>query len=292
MQGRWRALKAYCRRCAFQNPSSARFLKPNFGHHLRYQLVAPAFARSKYAFGRTQVVVVRAQSEWIFVPLDRIRRFQQQSARHRDRLVGGPQMLFRAVDDRPHAFLNGSVLGIDSVDSCEGLGPLHVAVDHPVIRTVVDGLESVLVVNVDPVGVAALDLILNRLLSVGREEVPDHAAVVVDGHPVVAVSFLFAGPRRAGLSKRHDEVGSAYVDRPSFESANAEVSVAVFSYVDFQTGRGPFDTDVVGRYARLERILFQSAVQYREVRGVDAAFEGLQPIARLRNFAYDPVAVG
>src|SRR5689334_24331284 len=51
----------------------------------------------------------------------------------RSRFVGASQMLPRSIDEAAHALLYGEVLVVQAGDPREGLCPLGVAIDEPVV---------------------------------------------------------------------------------------------------------------------------------------------------------------
>ena len=51
-------------------------------------------------------------------------------------------MLLGAIDDRPHAFLQGKILGVDAHDAGEGPGLLDLPVDQVIVRAVALELEG------------------------------------------------------------------------------------------------------------------------------------------------------
>src|SRR5207245_6526062 len=80
--------------------------------------------------------------EW-FAPLAKFSDFlEQQAPRGNDSGVAGTQAFPRAVDHRPHAFLNCLILGSKPVDAGHVRGPLLLAIDQVLIRFVTHGPES------------------------------------------------------------------------------------------------------------------------------------------------------
>src|SRR6202030_2314837 len=64
-------------------------------------------------------------------------------ARHDDRIVGGDEILLRAVLDRTHALLHGSILDGDAADPAVGAARfLGATVDHVVVILIDDRPEG------------------------------------------------------------------------------------------------------------------------------------------------------
>src|SRR5690349_20097363 len=80
----------------------------------------------------------------------------QHAPRLADRLVGRPQMLLRAIDDRAHGFLQGAVLLVDAVDAGIALGALHLAVEAVIVGAVLLRAEGLLVDKIGAIADAAL----------------------------------------------------------------------------------------------------------------------------------------
>ena len=96
-------------------------------------------------------------------------------------------MLFAAVDDAPHAFLDRAVLHVDPVDRGEALGALHRAIDQVVVLPVRLGAEGRLVDMQRPITEPALEaiLVVERLVGAAVGPVVDHRGLVVDRNPDV-----------------------------------------------------------------------------------------------------------
>src|SRR5262245_21425925 len=80
------------------------------------QDLAPVGLTRDHALGGAQRGVGRPGAARHLPGGHRLDRLQEEPARLDDRLVGRPQVLPAAVDDGPHAFLDGAVLGVDPVD--------------------------------------------------------------------------------------------------------------------------------------------------------------------------------
>ena len=133
--------------------------------------------------------------------------------------------------------------------------------------------------------------IADRLLAIAVIEIPHHAVLVVHRHPVMAVDLLLARARRAKLRERHDEVIAADIELLA-ERPDAVIAIAVIGEIDLERRRAALNADIVGRDAGLLRILLQRAMQDGEMRGVDAAFERLQPVALLHHLADGAMRLG
>src|SRR3984893_9947716 len=71
--------------------------------------------------GRPQGIIAEPHAGRRAALLDRLHGLAQEPPHLDDRLVGRPQMLFAAVDDAPHAFLDRAILDVDPVDPGQAL---------------------------------------------------------------------------------------------------------------------------------------------------------------------------
>src|SRR5215472_1523963 len=152
---------------------------------VRRQDLAPVdFARQHFESG-AQAVVTRRQPGRVAALLDGLDRLSQETAHLDDRLVGGAEMLFAAVDDPSHAFLDCAVLHVDPIDPSKALGPLHLAIDQIVVLAVGLGTEGRLIDVKRPIAEPALKpvLFIQGLVGAGVCPVVDHRVLVVDRHP-------------------------------------------------------------------------------------------------------------
>ena len=204
-------------------------------------------------------------------------------------------MLARAVDDRPHALLDGPILLIDSLDAGEGLGLLDLPVDHPAIGAVPYRPEAIVHVDELPVRIPALAVREPRrhvLAAVAVIEIPDHAVLVVHRDPIMSVDLFLVRSRRAKRRERHDEMVAPDVLRLGVQRPDTEVGIAVVGEVDLERRGTAFDAGAVDADARMNRILLERPVEDGEVRGVDPAFQRLEPVALLHAFAHGDVRLG
>ena len=95
---------------------------------------------------------------------------------------------------------------------------------------------------------------------------------------------------RPDLRERHDEMIGTDIGLVVVERANPDISIAVIGDIDLEQRRPAADERPLYRDARAARVRRNRAVQDRGVRGVDAAFKRLQPIALLPHLR--DVAVG
>ena len=199
-----------------------------------------------------------------------------------------------------HTFLDGHILGVDAVDAAEGFGFLHGAVNHPVVAAVDAGAEAVLhMFGAAPVAAVHFHPFpgFNGVV-VGEIPVPDHYAVVVHWHPHMAGgeethragAAPVAALAGADLVVGHHEVVGADMVALIAEGADAGVAVAVVGDVHFQVGGVALDMGGVDAEAGVGGVGAQGAVQDGGVGGVDAAFQGLEPVAFLDVFG--DMAVG
>src|SRR5207245_5493792 len=142
--------------------------------HLGRQRLAPVSVLRQHALGGAQRVVRAVDAARRAAVAHGLHGLEQEPARLDHRLVGRPQMLARAIDDRPHALLDRAVLHVDALDPREALGLLHLAVEHVVVALVANRAERALVHVEWPVSEAALEPV-----------------VVCCGFGIVVVRFLY-----------------------------------------------------------------------------------------------------
>src|SRR5207253_650425 len=155
------------------------------------------------------------------------------------RAVGRDEVLPRAVDDAPHALLNGVVLRVHAVDPGVGLRLLQIAVDEPVVVPVGHLAEAGDLLAA-PVGRLMRVPVLDRPVQ-AVVPVPDHVVLVVHRDPEVAGDLLAPLARLRGLARPdlrpgHDEVVAA--DPASLPAARTGPTIkeAVIGFVHFQFG--------------------------------------------------------
>src|SRR5205085_10535459 len=126
-------------------------------------------------------------------------------------VVGGNEVLARAVLDRAHAFLHGRVLVADAVHAREALARLlRAAVDQIVVALVRDWHERAR--NKRHVDAAAgwrrAVLQLRELAPRMVVDAENPAALVVDGHESVTAGRIVAIGRKK-IEARHEELRDA-----------------------------------------------------------------------------------
>src|SRR5205085_3216731 len=125
----------------------------------RHYLVPVGVAR-QHLFAGPDMVVARTGAGGIAAILNRHDRLAQHAPRLPDRLVARAEVFLRAVDDRPHAFLQRAVLLVDAVDPGVALGALHFAVEPVIVRPVLFRTERLLIDKIGPVADAVFPPIL------------------------------------------------------------------------------------------------------------------------------------
>src|SRR5216683_2883763 len=170
----------FSRTSARMGPSQLHLLQGLRPRRVGREQRAPVGVARDHRLRRLQDVVRRLDARGDAAGLDGPRRLQEQPARLDHGPVGGAQVLARAVDDGPHALLDRAVLGIDAVDTGEGLGLLHAAIQQVVVLPVALRAEGALVDVERAVAEAALEAVL-----VGQElrrallPVVDHGGLVI-----------------------------------------------------------------------------------------------------------------
>src|SRR5262249_25934469 len=140
-----------------------------------------------HAFAGAQRVVRRPDAGRSSAGLDGLDRAHQQAAGLDDGLVGGAEVLLRAVDDAAHALLGGAVLDVAAVDAAERFGLLGLPVEQVVVRAVLPRAERGLVDVVGAVAGADLETLLvgHRRVGEAVHPVVDHRVLVVHRDPDV-----------------------------------------------------------------------------------------------------------
>jgi hypothetical protein len=130
-----------------------------------------------------------------------------------------------------------------------------------------------------------------RLVDV-EVDAPGPAVVVVDGHPHVAAEHVVA-ERRDQREPREDELRDAPVERIGLAVAAAEQREPALVPLDLEDDVAVGLDVVVGLGALVERVVVDlELVHEAHVRGVDAAFHGLQVVAFLQPLGHEHVALG
>src|SRR5262249_55047480 len=127
------------------------------------------------------------------IRLHRGDRLEEEPSCLDDGAVGRAEVLTASIDDGAHAFLNGTVLHVDAVDTGEGLRPLHATRQQVVVLAVALGAKRRLVhvhASVAAWGFQAVLFVQRRRDAV--VPVVDHGGHVIHGPPDVA-----GGPRHA-----------------------------------------------------------------------------------------------
>src|SRR4029453_17468223 len=212
--------------------------------------------------------------------------------RHDDRAVGRFQVLLGPIDDRPHALLPPPVLGVDTINTRESLSLLDLAIDQPVVPFVAERAERGLVHVIRAIAAAPLQTVFfgQGLVPKAIHPVPDHAILVIHRHPEVP-----RGPRthalalqaellRPDLCKGHDEMVGAYIGLTVLQWSNPGIAVPIVGGINFQRRCPTPDKWTRQWNPRPGSSGGNVTMQDRRMRGVDAAFQGLQPVALLYDF--------
>src|SRR5262245_38293552 len=167
------------------------------GIHLRQKCVPPCYPLREDLLNRTGIVVTGVCAQRITAFLDRLDRLQEQTTRHDDGAVGRPQMLSGAIYYRPHALLHPPVLGVDTINTREGLSLLDLAIDKPIVPFVAEGAERGLVHVIRAIAATTLQTVFfgQGLIPEAIHPVPDHAILVIHRYPEVP-----RGPRTHSLA--------------------------------------------------------------------------------------------
>src|SRR5271165_513532 len=268
--------------------------------HLGKHRLAPGDLAREDLFDGARRIVAGIDPRRVAALLHGLDCLQQEAPRRDDRAVGRSQMLLRAVDDRPHPFLHSAVLGVDAVDAGIGLVLLDLSVDHPIVALVAERAELARLLDiVGAVAIAAFHAVFvaQPLLAIAVHPVPHHAVLVVDRDPDVAgdvgpVAAAQGAPQllRPDLRERHHEMVGADIGLVVVERAYSDIAIAVIGDIHLKDRRPAADERALNGDAGAAGVLGDRAVQDRRVRGVDAAFERLQPVALFPNLR--DVAVG
>src|SRR5499426_2176437 len=259
-------------------------LNDGFARHLGRHLGAPIGIAAQHRLAGPQLLV-DAGAARNAAGLHRLDSLPQQLARLDDGLVRWSEVLLAAIDDAAHSLLYGAVLHVDAVDTGEAFGALDLAVDQIVVRAVGLGAERHLVDMQWSVPEIALEpvFLIQRLVGDAVGPVEHHRHLVVDRYPGVAgvhrvTPFRL---RRADLVEWQDELIGADVHLAVAERSDAGVLIAIFRDVHDQLRRLASNERVRGLETATGRILGDQPVHDRSVRGVEAAFQTLQPVAFL-----------
>src|SRR5262245_43416612 len=285
-------------RSVFMTSRSARWLhrlEDLRGGHLRREDLAPVGIARHHALGRAQPVVRRLDAPRRPALGDHLDRLEQEPARLDDGLVGGAEVLAAPIDDAPHALLDGAVLRVDPLDAREALGLLHLAIEQVIVPAVALAPEGGLIDVERPVTQAPLEpvLVVERLVAERVLPVVDHRVLVVDRDPGVSSHESKAALvlRRPDLVERQHEVVRADVHARLIQGPDAGVLVAVVRQVDDEPRRLAPDERVRRLEPGTPGVDPQQPMQDGRVRGVDAAFEGLEPVGLLDDLRHVAMAL-
>ena len=180
------------------------------------------------------------------------------------------------------------------------LGFLDLAIDQPAVAFVTERAEGGLIDVVRAIAGTALQTIFlgQRLIPEAIHPVPDHAILVIHRHPEVP-----RGPRthplalqaellRPDLREGHDEMVGAYIGLTVLQRSNPGIAVAIVGDINLQRWCPAPDEWTREWDPRPGGGGGNVAMQDRRMRGVDAAFEGLQPVALLDHFRDMAMALG
>src|SRR5262249_52864216 len=154
-------------------------------------------------------------------------------------------MLSGPINDRPHALLHSPVLGVDTINTREGLSLLDLAIDEPVVSFVAERAECGLINVIRAIAAATLQtgFFGQGLRPQALHPVPDHAILVIHRHPEVP-----RGPRthalalqaellRPDLRKGHDEMVGADIGLTVLQRPHPSVAVPIFGAINVQRRR-------------------------------------------------------
>jgi hypothetical protein len=211
-------------------------------------------------------------------------------------LISGAEVFAAAIDHASHALLNGPVLGIDPIDAGERLGLLNVPIEQVVVQTIAPGAKRGLVDVRGPVAEPALEpvLVTEGLAGCAVFPVEHHGGLVVHGYPDVPGDGgdIPIRSRGTNLVERQDEMIGTDVDVGLVERPDARVLVAIVGQVDDEPGGLPSYKRICRLEPRATRPRSDHAVQDGRVRGIDPAFEPLQPVGLLDHLGDVTVAGG
>src|SRR5215813_15527807 len=137
-----------------------------------------------------------------------------------------------------------------------------------------------------------------RLVPEAIHPVPDHAILVIHRHPEVP-----RGPRTHALAlqaellwpdlrKGHDEMVGAHIGLTVLQRSNPSIAVPIVGGINFQRRCPTPDKWTRERNPRPGSRGGNVTMQDRRMRGVDTAFQGLQPVALLYDFRDMTMALG
>src|SRR2546428_2998447 len=228
-----------------------------------------------------------------------------------DHGVGGPEVLLRAVVDRPHALRDGLILLVDAGDAGEALGALRLTVDEVVVvlvlgepelaepvRRIRQELEAAgpgagrrdrSAAGVEPGRAARSPRAQARA---GRGNTPEHDVLVVDGHPGADEDLRPEDAGRDHREEREQEVGDAPVVGVCLGRAVGAVGGAELG-VDDLVLRGAVGHVVVVERPRGRLLGLDGAqVEEPEMARVDVALEPLEPVALAQDLLHGVLAPG
>ncbi len=219
-------------------------------------------------------------------------RPQQPVARHDDTVIGGDQVLLRAIDDRAHAFLQRTVLDRDSLDPAVGVAaPLRLAIHQIIVVLVGEGAIGAWHVA----AMHALAIVHGSALGVGDAArgmiivTPGPAVLVVDGYPEMPVHGVPTARRDHGEGRQHP-LGDAPVVVAILGIA-PRTDVKTAGTLDHLEHRLRIAEVVLIAFGALEQRIGADigAVQKGDMAGVDAPLHRLQPVALLQPLGHEPL---
>ncbi len=215
----------------------------------------------------------------------RLGRAQEPVPGHDDAVVGGDQVLFGAVADRTHAFLQRGILDGDAGDAAEIPAGLLGRAVHQVVVVLVGeraiGAGHIFAVHARAV---AHRLHFGRTQRTHRVEIvaPRPAILVVDRDPEVAVHRMIGARRDHGEARHHPGSDAPVVVAVLGVAARADVEPARLLH-HLEVRLHVIEVVLVALGALEQRVGAQvAAMQEGDMAGIDAAFHRLQPVALLQ----------
>src|SRR5262245_14277864 len=259
--------------------------------HLGRQELVPIGLAWDYAFSGPQRIVRRINTARGTICLDSLDGLDEQAACLDDGLVGWPEVLFGAVHNAPHTFLHGAVLRVYALDTRKIDRFLHLPIDEVVVFPAPLRTEGGLIDIQRTVAQTEFKtvLLVQRLVREATLPVVHHVVVVIHGDPNMAGYRGVAPVRRGGteLMERHDKVigpDKGYLTRPR---VNTSVAVAIARHVNFHRRCTTSRPSTGGTNGRSER-----AVQDLGMGGINASFQGLEPVALLNDLGHVAMRLG
>src|SRR5262245_17175697 len=242
-----------------------------------------------HAFSGPQCIVRGLDTTQGTICLDSLDGLDEQAARLNDGLVGRPEVLFGAIHNVPHAFLHGAVLRVDALDTRKIDRFLHLPIDEVVVFPALLRTEGGLIDIQRTVAQTEFKTVflIQRLVCEAVLPVVHHGVVVIHGYPDVAGHRGVAPVRRGGteLMERHNEVigpDEGYFAGPG---VNTSVAVAIVRHVNFYCRCTTSRPAAGGTNSSSKR-----AVEDLGMGGINASFQGLEPVALLNDLGH--VAMG